>query len=79
MYEEMMMNNDNVESSLLTSSLLKIDLHSLYKFYVEFCYNFQSMKCVVQVKCVGDLPLFILLESITVYMEVQWVAYEHSQ
>ena len=24
MYEEMMMNNDNVESSLLTSNLLKI-------------------------------------------------------
>ena len=35
MYEEMMMNDDNVESSLLTSSLLKIC--SLYKFYVEFC------------------------------------------
>ena len=30
-------------------------------------------------KCIGDLPLFILLESITVYTEVQWVAYEHSQ
>ena len=32
MYEEMMTNNDNVESSLLTSSLLKI--HSLYKLQV---------------------------------------------
>ena len=30
MYEEIMMNNDNLESNLLTSSLLKI--HSLYKF-----------------------------------------------
>ena len=30
MYEEMMMNNDNLESNLLTSSLLKI--RSLYKF-----------------------------------------------
>ena len=29
MYEEMMMNDDNVESSLLNSSLLK--MHSLYK------------------------------------------------
>ena len=37
MYDEMMTNDDNVESSLLTSSLLKI--HSLYKFYVEFCYK----------------------------------------
>ena len=33
MYEEMMTNNDNVESSLLTSSILKI--RSLYKFCVE--------------------------------------------
>ena len=33
MYEEMMTNDDNVESSLLTSSLLKIC--SLYKFCVE--------------------------------------------
>ena len=30
MYEEMMTNNDNLESSLLTSSLLKI--HKPYKF-----------------------------------------------
>ena len=30
MYEEMMMNDDNLESNLLTSSLLKIC--SLYKF-----------------------------------------------
>ena len=29
MFEEIMMNNDNLESSILTSSLLKI--HSLYK------------------------------------------------
>ena len=33
MYEEMMTNDDNLESNLLTSSLLKI--HSLYKFCVE--------------------------------------------
>ena len=30
MYKEIMMNDDNLESNLLTSSLLKI--HSLYKF-----------------------------------------------
>ena len=30
LYEEMMTNDDNLESNLLTSSLLKI--HSLYKF-----------------------------------------------
>ena len=37
MYEEMMTNDDNVESSLLTSSLLKI--HSLYKF----CYKLHML------------------------------------
>ena len=37
MYEEMMTNDNNVESSVLTSSLLKI--RSLYKFCVEFCYK----------------------------------------
>ena len=38
MYEEMMTNDDSLESNLLTSSLLKV--HSLYKF------------CKVQVACV---------------------------
>ena len=33
MYEEIMTNDDNLESNLLTSSLLKI--HSLYKFYYK--------------------------------------------
>ena len=33
MYKEMMTNDDNVESSLLTSSLLK--MRSLYKFCVQ--------------------------------------------
>ena len=33
LYEEMMMNDDNHESNLLTSSLLKICTASLYKFY----------------------------------------------
>ena len=37
MYEEMMTNDGNVESSLLTSSLLKI--HSLYKF----CYKLYKL------------------------------------
>ena len=80
MYEEMMTNDDNVESSLLTSSLLKI--RSLYKFCRVTsctcragdldglsCVVPTSMKCVVQVLSVGDLPLFILLVSITVYTE----------
>ena len=54
----MMTNDDNVESSLLTSSLLKI--RSLYKFCYKLhmsscrcCRVPASMKCVVQVKCVG--------------------------
>ena len=52
MYKEIMMNDDNLEFSLLTSSLLKI--HSLYKF----CYRLQVepeicvvSKFEVQVKC----------------------------
>ena len=81
MYEEMMTNNDNVESSLLTSSLLKI--RSLYKF----CYELHmsswrsrhrvpaSMKCVVQVLSVGNIYPYIALQSIIVYTEVQWVAH----
>ena len=89
MYEEMMTNDDNFESSLLTSSLLKI--RSLYKFCVEFCYKLHMSSwrsrwtelcsfytyevCCTSAECVGDLPLFILLESITVYTEVQWVAH----
>ena len=56
MYEEMMTNNDNVESSLLTSNLLKIC--SLYKFCYKLhmlswrsrCRVPASMKGVVQVK-----------------------------
>ena len=62
-----MTNDDNVESSLLTSSLLKI--RSLYKFCVEFCYKLHmwswrsrwtelySSYIYEEVKCVGDLPL----------------------
>ena len=76
----MMTNDDNVESSLLTSNLLKIC--SLYKFYVEFCYKLHMSSwrsrwtelcssCIYEVcctshECVGDLPLFILLVSVTV-------------
>ena len=37
LYEEMMTNDDNLESNLLTSSLLKI--HSLYKF----CYKLHML------------------------------------
>ena len=83
MYEEMMTIDDNVESSLLTSSLLKIC--SLYKFcyklhmsscrWTELCRVPASMKCVVQVKCVGDRCPFIALQSTIVYTEVLWVAH----
>ena len=60
MYEEMMMNNDNLGSNLLTSSLLK--LRSLYKFCRVTSCTYRagdldglncvipaSMKCVIQV------------------------------
>ena len=69
MYEEMMTNDDK-GSSLLTSSSLKVC--SLYKF----CYKLHmsswrsrwtelySSYIYEEVKCVGDLPLFILLEPI---------------
>ena len=94
MYEEMMMNDDNVESNLLTSSLLKI--RSLYKFcyklhmsswrsrWTELCSSCIYEVCCTSAECVGDLPLFILLlllllVSITVYTEVQLTVYEHSQ
>ena len=83
MYEEMMTNDDNVESSLLTSNLLKIC--SLYNFcyklhmsscrWTELCRVPASMKCIVQVKCVGNKCPFIALQSTIVYMEVQWVAH----
>ena len=43
MYEEMMTNDDNVESSLLTSSLLKI--RSLY----EFCYKLQVAQVELEI------------------------------
>ena len=77
---KMMMNTDNLESSLLTSSLLKIC--SLYKF----CYKLHmlsckgrvpsSMKCVVQVVLsVGNIYPYIALQSNIVYMEVQWIAH----
>ena len=85
MYEEMMTNDDNVESSLLTSSLLK--MCSLYKScyklhmsscrsrWTELCRVPASMKCIVQVECVGNICPFIALQSITVYTEVQWVVH----
>ena len=94
MDEEMMTNDDNAESSLPTSSLLKI--HSLHKFcyklhmsswrsrWTELCSSYIYEVCCTSDECVGDLPLFILLlllllVSITVYMEVQLTVYEYSQ
>ena len=37
------------------------------------------MKCVVQVLSVGNICPYIALQSIIVYMEVQWVAHLESQ
>ena len=78
--EEMMMNDDNVKSSLLISSLLK--MRSLYKFcyklhisswrsrWTELSSSYIYEVCCTSHECVEDLPLFILLVSITVYTEV---------
>ena len=59
MYEEMMTNNDNVESSLLTSNLLKIcSLYNFcYKLHMLSCRGrvVSSMMCVVQVISVGNI------------------------
>ena len=88
MYEEMMMNDDNVESSLLTSSLLKIC--SLYKF----CYKLHMSSwrsrwtelcscCIYEVCCTSQVQVisvwniypYIALQSTIVYTEVQWDAH----
>ena len=45
MYKEMMTNDDNLESNLLTSSLLKI--HSLYKFCRVQVAHVEPEICVV--------------------------------
>ena len=67
MNEEMMMNDDNVESSLLTSSLLKMccSVTNCTCRAVDGlnCRVPASMKCVVEVKCVGDMSIY----STTVY------------
>ena len=69
MYKEMMMNDDNVESSLLTSSLLKIS--SLYKFcyklhmlswrsrWTELCssYIYEEVCCTSEV-CWGSTSIY---------------------
>ena len=72
MYEEMMKSDDNVESRLLTYGLLKI--HILYKFcyklhisswrsrWTELCSSCIYEVFCTSLECVGDLPLFILLE-----------------
>ena len=77
----MMMNTDNLESSLPTSNLLKICCF----VQVEFCYKLHmsscrgrvpsSMKCVVQVLSVGNIYPYIALLSTIVYKEVQWDAH----
>ena len=51
MYKEIMMNDDNLESNLLTSSLLKVEL------------QVEPDICVEEVNVTGELLLFILLVS----------------
>ena len=71
----MMMNHDNLESNLLTSSLLKIC--SLYKFCrVQVAHVEPDV--YVEVKCGWRFTSIYTISvncSITVYMEVQWVAH----
>ena len=78
MYKEiLMMNTDNLESSLPTSNLLKF----CYKLHMSSCRGrvLSSMKCVVQVLSVGNIYPYIALQSTIVYMEVQWDAHLESQ
>ena len=52
MYEEIIMNDDNLESNLLTSSLLK--MRSLLQVELEICVEVQ-----VEVNAAGELLIFI--------------------
>ena len=54
MYEEIMTNDDNLESNLLTSSLLKMLVQVLLQAEPDIC---------VEVSVAGELLLFILLVS----------------
>ena len=54
MYEEIMMNNDNLESNLITSSLLKMLVQVLLQAELDVC---------VEVIVTGELLLFIQLVS----------------
>ena len=74
MYEEMMTNDDNLESNLLTSSLLKI--HSLYKFcrvLLQVVLQVAHVEPDVCVEVRGDWRVTaiytIVLLAITVYLE----------
>ena len=73
------MNTDNLESSLPTSNLLKI----CCSVQVEFCYKLHMSSCrgrvLSSMKCVVDICPYIALQSIIVYMEVQWDAHLESQ
>ena len=54
MYEEIMTNDDNLESNLLTSILLKMLVQVLLQVEPDVC---------EEVKVTGELLLFILLVS----------------
>ena len=59
MYKEIMMNDDNLKSNLLTSSLLKCVL--LYKLNCVFTAQWQEMNLTLNVLC--DLTLQVNLFS----------------
>ena len=76
MYKEIMTNNDNLESNLLTSSLLKV--RSLYKFcrvLLQVVLQVAHVEPDIYVEVSGDwrvTAIYIISVncSITVYMEV---------
>ena len=72
-----MTNTDNLETSLLTSNLLKICC-SVTSCTCQAVVP-TSMKCVVQVMSVDNIQPYIALLSTIVYMEVQWDAHLESQ
>ena len=81
MYEEMMMNTDNLESSL---QLLFIEnqVEFCYKLYMSSCSSYLYEVCCTseaQVMSVWNIYPYIALLSTIVYTEVQWNVHLESQ
>ena len=60
MYKEMMTNNDNVESSLLTSNLLKICIlyKFCYKLHISSCrWTELQSSCIYEVCCPSEVQV----------------------